>query len=116
MYGMETIKVQSIFHLFLIFVFSMIFIWIGITYVSQNIQYSSAQRFFNAVVREIEDSYFSKETMEQCIQNAKDNGYLLTIKEYSSKEHRDAKIRLDFSYTYPIIQKVQPYSIEGYAR
>jgi hypothetical protein len=96
--------------------FSMIFIWIGIAYVSQNIEYSCAQNFFNSVVREIENSYFSEDIMEQCAQKAKENGYELSIREFSSKEHKDAKIRLDFSYTYPIIQKVQRYSIEGYAR
>jgi hypothetical protein len=94
----------------------MIFIWIGITYVSQNIQYSSAQRFFNLVVRDIEESYFSQDVMEQCRKNAAKNGYVLTIEEFSSKEHRDAKLQLEFSYTFPIIQKTENYKIEGYAR
>ncbi len=113
---MEHIKMGGIFHLFLIFMFSMFFMWIGITYVSQNIQYSSAQKFFACVVRELENSYFAEETMEQCRERAADHGYRLTVQIYGTKEHKDAKVILDFSYTFPIIRKVQKYTIEGYAR
>lgn len=113
---MQNIRVQGIFHLFLIFVFSMIFMWIGITYVSQNITYSSAQRFLSVVVQELENNYFSQDTIQQCKKRAEENGYELKIEEYVAKEHRDAKIVLDFFYTFPIIQKVQKYTIEGYAR
>lgn len=112
---MEGIKIYGIFHLFLIFIFSMVFMWIGITYVSQNIQYSGAQRFFGVVVRELEEQYFSAEAEEQCKKRAEDYGYLLQVEKFG-KEHRDARVALTFSYTFPIIQKVQSYTIEGYAR
>lgn len=113
---MEHIKMGGIFHLFLIFLFSMFFMWIGITYVSQNIQYSSAQRFLTSVVRELENNYFEEETVERCRKRAADRGYQLTVQVYGTREHRDAKVILDFSYTFPIIRKVQTYSMEGYAR
>lgn len=113
---MEGVRIQGIFHLFLIFIFSMIFMWIGITYVSQNIQYSSAQKFFGSVIRELENHNFSAEAAEKCRDRAEQNGYVLQIEEFGEGEHRDARVKLIFTFTFPIIQKVQQYTMEGYAR
>lgn len=113
---MEGVRIQGIFHLFLIFIFSMIFMWIGITYVSQNIQYSSAQKFFGSVIRELENQYFSAEAVKECKERAEQNGYALQIDEFGEGEHRDARVILTFSFTFPITQKVQQYTMEGYAR
>lgn len=113
---MEGVRIQGIFHLFLIFIFSMIFMWIGITYVSQNIQYSSAQKFFGNVIRELENQHFSAEAVNECRERAKRNGYSFRIDEFGEGEHRDARVVLTFSFTFPIIQKVQQYTLEGYAR
>lgn len=113
---MEGVRIQGIFHLFLIFIFSLIFMWIGITYVSQNIQYSTAQKFFSAVVIELENQCLSTEVVNQCKERAEQNGYHLQIEEFGEGGHRDARVILTFSFTFPIIQKVQQYTMEGYAR
>lgn len=113
---MEGMRVRGILPLFFIFVFSMVFMWIGITYVSQNIKYSSAQKFFTFVVRELENSYFADDVVANCKEEAKKNGYQLEIVPYGTREHRDARVILNFSYTFPMLQKVQRYTIEGYAR
>lgn len=113
---MEGVRIQGVFHLFLIFIFSIVFMWIGITYVSQNIQYSSAQRFFCSVIKELENQHLSTEVVKECRMRAQRNGYFLQIDEFGKGEHRDARVILTFSFTFPIIQKVQQYKVEGYAR
>lgn len=113
---MEHIRISGILHLFLLFLFSMIFMWIGITYVSQNISYNNAQKFFGGVVRELENNYFSDDAVLRCREWARENGYQLEIEEYGTKEHKDAKVVLAFTFTFPIIQKTQTMTMEGYAR
>lgn len=109
-------KLQGIVHLFLIYLFSMIFLWIGITYVLQNIRYCSAQRYFSAVTAAVEESYFSDRVIERCIQDAGGKGYQLSVRKYVGKDHADAKLSLEYTFVIPVLQKEQKYRIEGYAR
>lgn len=113
---MERVRAQGVFHLFLIFMFSMVFMWIGITYVSQNIRYSGAHDFFDTVVYKLEEQNFSAEAKAWCMEKAEENGYSLEIQIFGENWRRDARVILAFSYTFPIIHKVQRYTIEGYAR
>ena len=50
-----------------------LFLWIGITYVSQNIQYSSARQFHDSVIRHLENSYFAPEVIDECKEKAAKN-------------------------------------------
>lgn len=113
---MKVERIQGIFHLFLIYLFSMIFLWIGITYVSQNIRYSSAQRYFSAVTAAVEQSYFSERVIDRCVQDAGKKGYHLSVQRYAGADRADAKISLEYVFVIPVLQKEQRYRIEGYAR
>ena len=101
---------------FVLLIFLAIFLWIGVTYVSQNIQYSSARQFHGSVVRQLENSYFSSNVIEECKTRAEQNGYHLTIETYGQENHKDARVILDMDFVFPVIQVVRRYTIEGYAR
>lgn len=109
-------KIQNIVSNFVLFILLMILMWVGVTYVSQNIQYSSAKKFHGNVVERIENSYFNAQVMKDCERKAKQNGYLLLIEIYGGKFSRDAKVKLEFCYTFPVIQTTKKYIFEGYAR
>ena len=96
--------------------FMILFLWIGITYVSQNIQYSSAGQFHDSVIRHLENSYFAPEVIDECKEKAAKNHYRLAVGIYGEGIHKDARVILDFDYTYPVIQVTKRYTIEGYAR
>ncbi len=101
---------------FVLLVFLTLFLWTGVTYVSQNIQYNSARQFHGSVVHQLENSYFSPAVIEQCKVQAGKNGYRLTIETFGTERHRDARVILDMDFIYPVIQRVGRYTIEGYAR
>ena len=98
------------------FVFLMLFMWIGVTYVSQNIQYSCAKQFYNSAVEQIENSDFRADIIQNCKEKAIKKGYQLTVDTYGEEIHTDARVVLDFEFIYPVIQVGKHYSIEGYAR
>lgn len=100
---------------FILLFFLLVIMWVGITYVSQNIQYSSAKQMYNEIVMLLENYAFQQQVIEECIENAKKNGYQLFVQLYGEKK-KDAKVTLKFSYTYPIVQRKVNYVIEGYAR
>ncbi len=109
-------NISGIISHFVVFAFLMIFMWIGVTYVSQNIQYSSAKQFYNSVICQLEEQQFSQEIIRQCRENAERNGYELTIETYGSEKDIDARVILKLTYVYPIIQTSRHYQIDGYAR
>lgn len=109
-------KQQSMISQFVQFVFLMLMLWVGVTYVSQNIQYSSAKRFHGNVVEQLENSYFDNQIIKDCERNAKESGYQLTIKTYGDIRNRDATVSLKFSFIFPVIRVEKEYIIEGYAR
>ncbi|MCM1441880.1 MAG: hypothetical protein NC131_22110 [Roseburia sp.] len=96
--------------------FLILFLWIGVTYVSLNIQYSGAKQFHGSVVQWLENSYFAPDVIEECRQKVEGNGYRLTIETYGRDVARDARVILDMDYTFPVIQVTKRYTIEGYAR
>ena len=99
-----------------LYLFLMILMWVGVTYVSQNIWYSSARDFHGAVVSQLEDSYFAEDVIRECKENAEKNGYKLTIDIFGEEDRRDARVILDMTYVFPILQVKKQYTIEGYAR
>lgn len=101
---------------FITFLLLLVFLWIGISYVMQNVIHTSARDYHGAVIKRIEDSNFTSGIIAECIQDAKEKGYHLIVDCYGEEEHKDAKITLSYSYTVPIINMEKQYSIEGYAR
>lgn len=109
-------RMAGMFSHFVLLIFLTVFLWTGVTYVSQNIQYSSARRFHGSVVHQLENSYFSSTVIEECKEKAIQNGYFLTIETYGQENHRDARVILDMNFVFPVIQVARRYTIEGYAR
>lgn len=109
-------RAMGMFSHFVLFLFLLLFLWIGVTYVSQNIQYSSAKKFHSSVVERVENSYFDPAVIGECREKAEKNGYQLTVETYGEMGNMDARIILDFVYVFPVIQMSRRYTIEGYAR
>lgn len=98
------------------FLLLLIFIWIGIAYIIQNMAYSSAREFHGAVVTQLENSYFDETVMEDCRRKAARAGYDLDVQVYGSGNEKDAKVTLTFHYTIPLAGIHKIYKIEGYSR
>ena len=101
---------------FITFLLLLIFIWIGVAYILQNVVYTSAREFHGAVVTQLENSYFDAAVMEDCRKRAERAGYELNIRVYGSGNEKDAKVSLVFHYVIPFAGIVKQYEIEGYSR
>lgn len=106
---------KGLFSQFVLFVFLIILMWTGVSYVSQNMQYSSARDYYHFVIRQIENSDFDQAVMEACKADAEKRHYRLYIKQYETNQ-RDARITLEFEYRFPMTQRKKRYLIDGYAR
>lgn len=109
-------RLHSILNLFLLYIFSMILLWIGIAYISQNIRYSSAQRYLSFAIAQMENNYFADNVVEQCIQEGREHGYTINVKKYEREGNTDAGVSLEYTYIFPVFQKKVTYTLEGYAR
>lgn len=98
------------------FLLLLIFIWIGMAYIIQNMAYSSAREFHGAVVTQLENSYFDETVMDDCRRKAARAGYDLDVQVYGSGNEKDAKVTLAFHYTIPLAGIHKIYKIEGYSR
>lgn len=101
---------------FITFLLLLIFIWIGIAYILQNIMYSSAREFHGSVVTQLENSYFDLEVIEDCKKKAESAGYDLEVVVYGEENRKDAKVCLTFRYVVPLAGIEKNYEIEGYSR
>lgn len=101
---------------FITFFLLLIFVWIGVVYIIQNVSYSSARQFHGSVVKQLENSYFDSVVMDDCKEKAKRAGYNLEIQLYGSGNHKDAKVTLGFCYVIPLAGIKKNYEIEGYSR
>lgn len=111
---MRTVGMTS--HFLLLF-FLALTLWVGVTYVSQNIQYSNAKQFHSDVVQQLENHSFSAPVVEACRERAQRNGYQLTVEIFEEPSGDiDARVILDMEYVYPVIQIARHYTVEGYAR
>lgn len=100
---------------FVLYLFLMLMMWVGVAYVSQNIAYSNASRFFGNVVKYMEEHDYDTAVLEECRQAAEDNGYILTVDLYEQEGKKTARVILDMTYVFPIVQEERHYTIEGYA-
>lgn len=98
-----------------LFFFLVLLMWTGVSYVSQNMRYGSAREFYCSVIRQIENSAFDEEVMAACRERAGELGYQLSIRQYGENK-RDARVTLEYEYTFPVTQKKKKYTINGYAR
>lgn len=94
----------------------LIFIWIGIAYIIQNISYSSARQFHGAVITQLENSYYDIAVIADCKQKAQKAGYELNVQVYGDANEKDAKVTLGFRYVIPLAGIEKEYEIEGYSR
>lgn len=101
---------------FITFLLLLIFIWIGMAYILQNIFYSNAREFHGSVVTQIENSYFDAGVIEDCREKAERAGYELDIVVYGEENRKDAKVTLRFGYVIPLAGIEKKYEIEGYSR
>lgn len=101
---------------FVLFLFLLVFLWTGVMYVWQNIAVNNARSYNAAVVKEIENSHFSHMVIEECIDQAERDGYLLRVEDYTIYNESPIKhIMLTYTYSIPLINYTKDYTIEGFA-
>ncbi len=107
---------RSLIEHFVTFFLLLIFIWIGVAYIMQNIVYSSAREFHGAVITQLENSYFDPMVVEECKRKAEQAGYRLRVDVYGEENKKDARVSLKFRYVIPMAGIKKDYEIEGYSR
>ena len=85
-------------------------------------QVADARDYYNVVVNRIEDSYCNEDVIRECINEAENKGYQLSVKDVTMYNDNPSKlVVLSYNVTFPIlicltkIIKKQAV-IEGYAR
>lgn len=100
---------------FVLFFFLSLLLWISVSYVSLNMKYCGAKEYHRSIVRIIEDSYFEQSMIQNCIAQAKQEGYQLSVQCYG-ESRKDARIILQYDFVFPLFQEIRHYCIDGYAR
>lgn len=87
-------------------------------YITASLNTQKAQKYYSAVVTEIEASDFTESVMESCKTKAVENGYTdLTIQPViSAAGSKYAKVTLTYDYTIPLLNLFLEHQITGYAR
>lgn len=101
---------------FVTFLLLLVFLWVGISYVMQNVRHTGARDFHSAVIRKIEDSNYDSGVIEECRSRAQKNGYQLVVSCYGDVTANAAKVALSYCCKLPIVQTEKEYCIEGYCR
>lgn len=95
-----------------------VFISVGILSVMVDVQ--NARDYHTAVVNEIENSNHSTTVINACIQEAKENGYTLTVQSFQNSsgnyEFTVSKVVLEYDYSIVFLNIQSRKEIMGYAR
>lgn len=109
-------KMKNIIEYFLLFLFLLMFLWVGITYVNQNITVNNARAYKSAMVLQLQNSDFSDAVIQELILKAEEDGYHIEIEDYGFDDVKKIKkVSLLFTYRIPLINYSKDFVIEGYA-
>lgn len=84
--------------------------------------YIRARDYYNVVVNRIEDSYCNEDVIRECINEAENKGYQLSVKDVTMYNDNPSKlVVLSYNVTFPILNMFNKDNkkqavIEGYAR
>lgn len=107
---------KMIIEYFTLFLFLLVFLWTGITYVLQNVEINNARSYEEAVIDHMENSNFASSVIETCKEQAQEAGYQLTVTDCTVYEMAPMKkVSLVYTYAVPLIGFEKEYVIEGYA-
>lgn len=101
---------------FVTFMLLLVFLWVGVSYVMQNVIHTNARDYHGAIVSQLENSDYSDRVVAECEQKAREAGFGLVIQKFGTGSRQDAKVTLTYHYTVPLVQVEKEYSIEGYGR
>ena len=81
-------------------------------------QVADARDYYNVVVNRIEDSYCNEDVIRECINEAENKGYQLSVKDVTMYNDNPSKlVVLSYNVTFPILNMFNKEAvIEGYAR
>lgn len=96
--------------------FLILLMWTGITYVTQNIQYTRAKQVHDELVMRIENSNCDAKTIADCKHAAGQCGYDLMVDTYETAYGTQAKVILDMKFWLPVLNKGRCYIFLGYAQ
>ena len=85
-------------------------------------QVADAREYYNVVVNRIEDSYCNEDVIRECINEAENKSYQLSVKDVTMYNDNPSKlVVLSYNVTFPILNMFNKDNkkqavIEGYAR
>lgn len=95
-----------------------VFVSVGILSVQVDVQ--NARDYHAAVVNEIENSNHNSSVIDACVEEAKNNGYTLTVDSYTNSSGNYSftvsKVVLKYKYTIAFLNIQSDKEIMGYAR
>lgn len=92
---------------------------VGIGVVAAGMEASAARNYHADVISEIECSNFNAGVIAACKNQAKRQGYDLTVENlvYDTEENQQmAEIILSFDYAIPVLNLISNHEIRGFAR
>lgn len=100
---------------FVTFLFILMFVWVGMSYIMQNIVYSSARDYHSQIVKQIEDSNYHDGYIQTAKEEAAKAGFTLTVNSYTdSYGYPAARVELLYNYIIPFSGVKKDYHIFGY--
>ena len=94
---------------FVTFLFILVFLWIGVSFIMQNIEHSSARAYHEAVISRMENSGMDVKVIQK-------SGYKLTVDQVGSGEEKDSRVTLQYQCVMPLTKVTTKYTLQGYAR
>ena len=101
---------------FVTFLFILVFLWIGVSFIMQNIEHSSARAYHEAVISRMENSGMDVKVIQKCKDEAQKSGYKLTVDQVGSGEEKDSRVTLQYQCVMPLTKVTTKYTLQGYAR
>lgn len=95
--------------------FLMLLALLGTGIVSAQMDSAHARDYKEMVVAELENSGCSRQVVEACVKQAKQDGYELSVSLYEEGNARSAGVCLCYEYRIPLLQYLGRQKIWGYA-
>lgn len=100
---------------FVLFLFLLCFLWVGSTFVYQNMYFNNAREYKESVVSQIENSDYATSVIYSCVSKANSDGYTLTVTDATVVDDKKTyKVDLKFGYRIPLINYEKEYHVTGY--
>lgn len=102
---------KNIIEFFVLFLFLVVFLWVGITCVQQNIIVNNARAYATSISEHLRNHDLSEGVMAEVVSQATEDGYEVVIEEDGYTDVAMKRILLKYTYHVPLINFSKEYTI-----